>query len=644
VSGAYSTGLAVRTWLFGLAALLVGCRVDQADERAAIDLVESLPSPKPLPRATARYALSARLDETAHEVAGHGTISWTNRSDRRVTELWFHLYMNAFQKGSLFLRGSGGRSGGLVGREGRIDVHRLVSPTFAGTDLWQRALAHSPGDPSDRTDIRVPLPGPIEPGEDLELDVDFVVVLPEIVERAGYHGDYHLIAQWFPKLARLEPDGTWSHFPFHAFAEFYADFDDYEVILDVPRTHRVGATGSILPSKPAGPDRARYLARAESVVDFAWTSWSGFSLESRQIGPTSVHLLMPGGQPAVRKVHWETLEGGLSELGRWLGAYPYPELTVVVPPKNAERSGGMEYPGFITTGGSELGTRTGIAATELLVIHELAHQWFQSLVATNEAAYPFLDEGLASYTEWRFMESRRQSESLASVHGLTLSRTAAGRFGAFFGRDKPVSVSLPAREFPSFQSLAREVYCRTPLILETLARTWGRKAVDSALAHYARLGRGGHPVPEDLYQALAAYLGAEHTATIRELFENPGQFNLGIDSLSTRPVGGGELESTLAIHRRGGPALPFEIDVHFAGGGMIRLSEDGEPERITLPFRHRQPIVSVVLDPEERLVLDDNSGDDRFDPRTGGRPDTKPDSALAALALALDIASLGLGP
>lgn len=644
MSGRRSTASALPSWLLALTVGLVGCRTNHPRERAAIDLVESLPSPEPLPRATARYALSARLDEKAHEVAGHGTISWTNRSDRPVTELWFHLYMNAFQKRSLFLRGAGGRSGGLVGREGRIDVHRLVSPTFAGTDLWQRAEAHSPGDPDDRTDIRVPLPGPIEPGEGLELDVDFVVVLPQIVERTGYHEDYHLIAQWFPKLARLERDGTWAHFPFHAYAEFYADFDDYEVILDVPRAHRVGGTGSILPSKPAGPGRARYLARAESVVDFAWTSWPGFVSETRQLGPTSVHLLTPEGQPGVRQAHWETLTGGLSELGRWLGAYPYPDLTVVVPPPNAERSGGMEYPEFITTGGSELGLRAGVAATELLVIHELAHQWFQSLVATNEAAYPFLDEGLASYAEWRFLEVRRDSESLASVLGLQLSRTAAGRFGAFFGRGGPVSVSLPAREFPSFQSLAREVYCRTPLILETLARLWGREAVDSALAHYARLGRGGHPEPKDLYQALAAYLGTEHASTIQELFDNAGQFDLGIHSVSTRALGGGELESTIAIHRRGGPALPFEIDVHFAGGGTTRLSEGGEPERVALPFRHRQPIVLVVLDPEERLVLDDNSGDDRFDPRTGGRPDTKPDSALAALALGLDIASLGLGP
>lgn len=632
-----------------VALLLLGpsaCRRDpSADARAlaAISLPTELPPASPLPRATARYQLSARLDAARHEVHGRGRITWTNRSDRAVEELYLHLYLNAFQKGSLFLRGSGGRSGGLVGRKGRIDVLRLTSPEFGAGDLWAGADAHSPGDPADRTDIRVPLPGAIAVGQTLRLDLEFVAVLPEIVERTGYAGDFHLIAQWFPKLARLEPDGRWAHFPFHAFAEFYADFDDYEVVLDVPKTHHVGAVGSLTRLPEADAGRARYAARAASVVDFAWTSAPNFARETRQLGPTKVHLLTTEDEPLVRRAHWETLAGGLSAFGRWLGPYPYPELTVVIPPAAAERSGGMEYPSFITTGGGEIMARLGIRAVELLVIHELAHQWFQSLVATNEPLYPFLDEGLASYAEWRYLQSRYGSASLASCAGLELSRNAGGRFAALFGRTRPVAINQPAQSFPSFQSLAREVYGRTPLVLETLARTFGRQAVDAAVAAYARTERGQHPTPGDFYEVVARYLGEEHRPLLAPLFDEPGHYNLRLDALETARSGGG-FASTVVIARDGGPGLPYQLLVELEDGSSLYLDAAGEAERETLTFRHRAPIRLVHLDPEERLLLDENPLDDRLTGDGRRLPDVDPTGLLSALTSATELVSFGLSP
>lgn len=632
-----------------LLSVLTGCHGDRGAEMreaAPIALLDELPTPQPLPRATTRYTLRARLDEKRHEVQGSGTIGWTNRSDRATDEIWLHLYLNAFSKGSLFLRGAGGRSGGLAGREGRIDIQRLSSPTFADRDLWPSADRHSPGDPNDRTDIRVPLPEPVAPGATLELQVEFTAVLPEIVERTGYSGDYHFVAQWFPKLARLERDGTWAHFPFHAFAEFYADFDDYEVVLDVPANHRVGATGSLQPlaqgGQPAGePGRARYVARAESVVDFAWSSSPGFGSETRRLGPTLVHLLHEEDEPLVRRAHWETLSAGLEDLGRWLGDYPYPELTVVVPGPKGERSGGMEYPSLITTGGGEMAPRLGIRAAELLVIHELAHQWFQSLVATNEAEYPFLDEGLASYAEWRFLQSRYGSGSLVSLLGLRLSRNAGGRFAALYGRESGVAINQPARDFSSFQVLAREIYCRTPLVLETLARTFGRRAVDSAVAAYARQGRGGHPTPPDFYRTLAAYLGEEHLPMIVELFDRPGRFNLGLASVATQKAADGEFESTIVVEQTAGPSLPYEVLVDFGVAGRRRLLGTGAAKRETFSIHHAQPLKFVHLDPDEHLVLDDDPIDDRWAARTDEPP---PRAFLAAFAAGFELLSFGLSP
>jgi hypothetical protein len=226
-----------------------------------------------------------------------------------------------------------------------------------------------------------------------------------------------------------------------------------------------------------------------------------------------------------------------------------------------------------------------------------------------------------------------------------LSRNAGGRFAALYDRGVPVSINRPARDFPSFQSLAREVYGRTPLVLETLARTFGRRAVDSAVAAYARKHRGQHPTPSDFYDTLAAYLGPERRPLIAELFDESRRYNLGLDSLeTTASPSGDEFESTVTISREGGPGLPYQVLVRLEGGGTLQLEANGEQERETITFRHRDPILALLLDPEERLLLDENPNDDRLLESGARLPDVDPTGFLTALTSSLELISFGLSP
>src|SRR5262249_36925013 len=138
-------------------------------------------------------------------------------------------------------------------------------------DLWAKAELKRPGD-DDETDVRVSLPKPVRPGETIQLEMAWDDKLPSIVERTGYEGTYHFVAQWFPKIARLEPDGTWAHFPFHHLAEFYADFGSYDVTLDVPTGYTIGATGPTVESKVDGGRRIERHVQ-ENIHDFAWTAF-----------------------------------------------------------------------------------------------------------------------------------------------------------------------------------------------------------------------------------------------------------------------------------------------------------------------------------------------------------------------------------
>lgn len=568
------------------------------------------------PKDVTSYELSAYLDAEAHVVQGRGRILFVNPSDEPAHELYFHLYLNAFEgKESLYLRDKGGRSGVLRGETGRIRVSSLTSERYGPRNLWEDASPHTPGDPNDRTDIMLPLPEPLLGHETLVLNIEFESRLPEIVERTGYFGDFHLVAQWFPKLAKREADGTWAHFPFHPFAEFYADFGSYDIELDVPQGFVVGSTGRLSELSGAQPGRKRYLARAEHVHDFAWTAWPHFRVDERVLDGVSIRVLTPPGREFTNLITWETLEQGLPFLGSAFGAYPYADLTVVYPPRGAHRAGGMEYPQFITTGGGTLAQWLGLRALEQTTIHELVHQWFQGFVASNEAAHPFLDEGLTTHAEWLYLDSLHGPCSMVDLPGVCLSRAALGRYSVFY-REQDQPVNLPAAAFKTFSRLAALVYDRTALSLATVGAAFGPDRLAEGLRDYAETFRFAHPTPEDFYSKMAEHIGPPAGRQLEIMLEEKVDFDLSVAAVETQPTKE-EYLTRVTVLKHGNLWLPFETAARLEDGTVLRLKRVDDQANYHFQFSHASPLVSVEVDPEHRLLLDSNLLNNRVALRAG---------------------------
>jgi hypothetical protein len=585
------------------------------------------PAPdRPLP--VASYTLEARLDAARHRIDGTGTLVFVNRSSASLPALYFHLYLNAFKnEKSVFLRSPFGQARSTLRADdwGYIDVRRLSARELGTGDLWPSRTLGTPDEPDDETDVRVPLPKPLEPGETLTLELEFTAKLPSVVLRTGYVGDFHFVGQWFPKLARLEPDGTFSHFAFHPQAEFYADFGDYEVTLDVPARAVVGASGRRVASEERG-DRRVERYRAEGVHDFAWTAWPSFRELTGRIGAVDVRVLYPPAHTRVAERTLDTLRFALPRAAASYGAYPYPTLTVVHPPESASESGGMEYPTLITTGGPWLSGLLGDRGIEAVTIHELLHQWFYGLVASNEARSPFLDEGLTTYAELRLLETGFGEGSAFNGFDITLSATALARVFAV-ARAEDVPVSSPAAGFPSFRTLGALVYSRSAAILETLARVYGRERLDGALATYARRFRFGHPTPADLVAAVGDALGPEAKRAlvlaldergsvdflVREVTSAPenqagGVFDRasGRETVTSTRRGLGRYRGRAVILRHGSLELPVEIDLYDGAGKRRRERWDGHGPYHVIDWQGDAPLTHVVVDPEQRIVLDDD--------------------------------------
>jgi peptidase M1-like protein len=624
-------GLTLNAAAIGAGATLIDRRqalLDTAHEPARAPSVDAarpgvLPRDEPLPSSTApvaSYTLRARLDAPSRAIAGSGRIDWVNRARVPTAELYFHLYLNGFKNSetvlnrSPFVRPRGGLGSG---RFGHVQLKKLVAPGLGGADLLAGAELHSPGDPNDSTDLRIALPRPIEPGEPLVLELEWESVLPDLTARTGVSQDFFFAGQWFPKLARLEPDGTWAHFPFHPYAEFYADFGDYDVTLDVPGEMIVGATGARVSEHVEG-DRRQVRHTISSVHDFAWTAWRGFRERSERIADVDVRLLYPPGHERNAERTLETLRFGLPHFNGAYGVYPYPVLTVVHPPAHAEQAGGMEYPTLITTGGPWHQSHWS-RLLEAVTLHELGHQWFYGLVATNERRWPVLDEGLNSYAESVASELMLGEGSGAELPGLTLSADAVRRLlSAPEAADGPLA--LDAAEFADFNQLGALVYNRTALVFQTLARVYGKDRLAAAFARYTRRYRFAHPTPDDFLALLGEVAGSDAADNARRaLFDGAGVDYL-VRGLRSRAVAAphGDFDgepppappagfiSRFVVLRHG--ALSFPVDVAFETETGETLHERWDGRERWRVFEHSGPsrVVSVVVDPERAVLIDDD--------------------------------------
>ncbi len=554
--------------------------------------------PNPPATNAASYRLDATLDPAAKQVRGSGRISYRNPSQDALGEVWLRLYLNAFRSpNTQWMREAGGSFRGFSASEpGWIRVERLALAE-SGVELPLPG-----GGDSDDTIVRVALPRPLTPGGTLDLDVRWTAQLPRVFARTGYAGSFFLAGQWYPKLAVYDR-GRWDTEPWHANAEFFADFGAYDLAITVPSEYTTGASG-VREGEAANADGTKTVRyRAERVTDVAWTAWPEFRVVASEVDAAGariqVELLLPPSEVGQAERHLAAARAALDAFGTWYGAYPWPKLTVVVPPAGAEGAGGMEYPTFVATSAAlelPFNLQGGVRDVEVVSVHEIAHQWFPMQVQSNEAAEPWLDEGFADYLAIRLLSRLYGPQaSLASTFAGRLSYAEAQR-SAFATAALRQPLAQPAWRFPSFQAYGATAYAKGSLSLLTLERTLGEARFTAALRRYADRWRWRHPTSADLFASLEEATGEQ----LDWFFD---AFVLGDRVVDYRVA---ELDGTRAVVERTGDAA-FPVDVRVTGvDGASRTERwDGAGGRLALDGGG-PPIREVSVDPDRQLALEPN--------------------------------------
>jgi hypothetical protein len=537
------------------------------------------------PKAIASYDIKAALDTTTHIITGSEVLTWLNDSRDTVPALQFHLYMNAFKnEKSTFMRESGGgqlRGDRFKGKEwGWIDVKRMQ--IAGGADLTKsiRFIQPDDGNKDDQTVIEVPLPQPVKPGETLRVEIDFVTKMPTVFARTGFHGNFYLVGQWFPKLGvwetagfRYSQKGAWNCHQFHAHSEFFANFGNYRAELTAPKGWVIGATGGV-PVKVID-DVARktstYTFEQENVTDFAWTVQPNFIRrertfvadteapraevrkvarlhgitedEARLSDVRMIALVQPEHSEQVER-HLDALRAALKGFGLRYGRYPFKTITVVDPPYGGGGAGGMEYPTFITAGTSWR-SPSDFHGLEEVTVHEFGHQFWMQLVANNEFEESWLDEGFNTYSTTLVMEEAYGPTALpAQLFGVQLAgwlglpklRGHSINRAAFLAAPAVDDMVRRAWEYFNSNSYGVNSYMKPGTVLRTLENILGADTMARVMRTYHQRWRFGHPTSHDFLKLVNEAAGRDMTEFFDQFIFGNKLLDYSVRSVATREV------------------------------------------------------------------------------------------------------------
>ncbi len=580
----------------------------------------------------ANYNIDAQLDVERHQLVATQRLTWTNTGASAVDSLPFHLYLNGFKNEStLFMRSSRGQMRGEVASSTGWGWIQIDSVQIAGTELASK-LTYTGG---DETVATLPLAAPLEPGATIEVAFKFTAQLPEVFARTGYMGEFHLIGQWFPKIGvRVGPPGAerWECQPFHINTEFFADFGVYDVAVTVPNTYVVAATGVLTAATEVPGGTRTFTYHAEDVHDFAWMADPYMEVMSGQAkvadGTVEVRVVYRPEHKQFALRHLEAGVGAIEKFSASFVPYPWPIMTIVDPPTDAMfGAGGMEYPTFVTTGGDTVFARPGMRLPEYVTVHEVGHQWFQGMLASNEAVEAWLDEGVNEWADARVM---------ADLYGARSSgidwrgwQAEVGALRRAYGTDPgslPVPIASAAYAFVDSSAYGEATYAKTARALATLEQTLGAKKFAAAMKVYAREWAFKHPTGRDLFDVLSRELGQDLTWFFVPVFQEVGGIELAIrtaDCQLAHPdrgvFGAGSAKKTVTdsdavtggyvcevvVTNTGKVHVPVDIELEFADGSTQRLHWDdrgrGTWERFLI--ERSTPLVEVWLDPENKLEL-----------------------------------------
>ena len=500
------------------------------------------------------YEMQATLDTASHQYHGVAKVTYKNNSPETLDKVFWHLFFNAFQPGSMMDI----RSRTIEDPDRRVGsrIVELPEDEWGWIHMEQvKAFGQDAEFEEDGTVLVVNLPKTLRPGKSVTFELAWTAQVPRQIRRSGWmnkEGVEYSMTQWYPRLCEFDHHG-WHSNPYIG-REFHGIWGDFEVTLDVPEGYVVAATGVKTSEKsvggPKGTLRTQSTFKAENVIDFAWAADPDFVTESVAVGDVDLNLVHQA-NPEIDS-NWTALAGyaakAMAFINEDIGPYAYPQYTVA-----QGGDGGMEYP-MITLITGERSLRSLVGVT----VHEMAHSWFQAMVATNESLHEWMDEGFTSWAESRcmahlFADPMKPSED---PHGWAYASYIRQHLS---GNEEPLITH--ADHYKTNRAYGVGAYSKGEVLVEQLGAIVGQEVRDNAMRRYFQEWSFKHPGPHDFKRVMERASGLELDWYFQDMMHTTNAVDYQVSGVQVHND-----SAVIQLARLGDMAMPQDLTLTWEDG------------------------------------------------------------------------------
>ena len=504
------------------------------------------------------YEMDIVVDVSDFTYDGDQSIIYTNNSNDTIKKVYYHLFFNAFKPNSQMdirsrtIRDPDRRVGSrIVALEekdyGDISVSALKQD---GKDVYYEV---------NETVLLARLNKPLLPGKKTKLSMVFTAQVPLQIRRSGKlnkEGVDMTMTQWFPKLAEYDSEG-WHPNPYIG-REFHGVWGNYSVNITIDKDYVVGGTGYLQNANEIGHGYTEkdpkendsktntWKFYAPNVHDFAWAADPDYihDIKKSESG-VDLHFFY---KPTVNVEDWKKLQEDSVLLMKYfeeaIGPYPWKQYSII-----QGGDGGMEYAMCtMITGERSYPSLLGVTA------HEMAHAWFQHLLATNEAKHAWMDEGFTEYIT-SLSENYVNNESPEFPH-----KSSYDRYYLLAKSGFEQAQTIHSDRYDYNFAYGASAYSKGSVFLSQLGYIIGKENLNKTLRRYYEEFKFKHPTPNDFKRIAEKVSDLELEWYLNEWTRTPHKIDYGIDISSL------EDERVITLKRKARIPMPIEVVVSFEDG------------------------------------------------------------------------------
>ena len=592
------------------------------------------------------YKMDVNMDVATFKYNGNQELLYTNNSPDTLRKVYYFLFNNAFQPGSemdIRLKTIVDPDKRMVKtfKSGNTETYESRISTLTPEEIGYMNIKNFKQEgvvaktKVSGTILEVTLPNPILPKSSTVFTLDFEAQVPAQVRRSGRNsaeGVALSMTQWYPKMAEYDFEG-WHADPYIG-REFHGVFGNFDVKITIDKNYTIGSTGYLLNKNDIGhgyqddgivvniPKKQKTLTWhffAPKVHDFAWGADPEY-IHDKIMGENNVelHFFYKNRPELIEK--WKALQPKTADLLKFfnqnIGTYPYKQYSIV-----QGGDGGMEYAMCtLITGERSLGSLVGVTA------HELAHSWFQHILATNEAKHEWMDEGFTSFISDLAMQAVMPNPNQKDGNPFA-SAYRSYYFMANSGKEQPQTTH--ADRYDENRIYGISSYNKGTVFLTQLGYLIGQENMMKTLKRYYQDFQFTHPTPNDFKRTAERVSGAVLDWYLVDWTQTTNTIDYGIQSVEQK-----DNEKKISLKRTGRIPMPLDIlvvyeddskETFYIPNPLMRWEKENPTPNIPrfvlegwgwayptyeMKFNRTKKIKSVVIDPSGMMAdvkQDDNS-------------------------------------